>query len=436
MDISGKRILLLFIGLMLLVTMAVIVKHHHIFITKPAAESLPLEPTIDSLQIAAPPPTMLYGFVVDSMVIIEGKIKRNQNLSDILSSYNVSPEVIHELAKKSQKVFDVRKIGIHKKYTLICQPDSFNTAKCLVYEPNPLEYIVFDLNDTLQVYRTLRKVDTLERTMGGYITKSLYQDMVDKGASPQLVNDLVDVFGWQVDFFRVQKGDKFKLIYEETQVEGEFVGLGKVIGGYFEHFGNEYYAINYDQGKGHDFFDLEGNSLRKAFLRAPIEYTRISSRYSGRRYHPVLKRHVAHLGTDYAAPIGTPIRAVGDGTISEAAYGKYNGNFVKIKHNGTYSTQYLHMHKITRGIRPGVRVKKGQIIGYVGRTGLANGSHVCYRFWKNGKQVDALKVYIPPSQPIEEQNKFDFNYLKENIKTQLDYIPISPKTPKLLATSR
>jgi len=233
-----------------------------------------------------------------------------------------------------------------------------------------------------------------------------------------------------------KKGDKFKLIYEETLVEDEFVGLGKIIGGYFEHFGSEYYAINYDQGKGHDFFDLEGNSLRKAFLRAPIEYTRISSRYSGRRYHPVLKRHVAHLGTDYAAPRGTPIRAVGDGTISEAAYGKYNGNFVKIKHNGTYSTQYLHMHKITRGIRPGVRVKKGQIIGYVGRTGLANGSHVCYRFWKNGKQVDALKVYIPPSQPIEEQNKFDFNYLKENIKTQLDHIPISPKTPKLLARSK
>ena len=434
MDISGKRILFLFIGLILLVTIAVIVKNHHIF-TKPAAETLPLDSTIDSLQITPTPPKKLYGFVVDSMVIIEDKIRRNQNLSDILSSYNISPEVIHELAKKSRQVFDLRKIGINKKYTLICQSDSLNTAKCLIYEPNPLEYIVFDLNDTLRVYRELRKVDSLERTIGGYITTSLYQDMVDMGASPQLVNDLVDVFGWQVDFFRVQKGDKFKLIYEEIQVEGESVGLGKIIGAYFEHFGNVFYAINYDQGNGHDFFDLEGNSLRKAFLRAPIEYSRISSRYSGRRYHPVLKRHVAHLGTDYAAPRGTPIRAVGDGVITVATYGKYNGNFVKIRHNGTYSTQYLHMHKITRGIRPGVGVKKGQIIGYVGKTGLANGNHVCYRFWKNGKQVDALKVYIPPSQPVEEQNKIDFNILKENIKTKLDRIPISLKAPKLLARS-
>ena len=373
---------------------------------------------------------------MDSLLVIESKVRRNQNLAEILTDYNVPPSDINQLAIKSKGVFDLRKIGVNKKYTVICELDSQKTARLLVYEPNPVEFVVFNLHDSINVFKGLREIDTVERTLNGIITNSLYEEMMAQNASPQLVNDMVDVFGWQIDFFRIQKGDRFKLIFEETYVEGTSVGLGRILGAYFEHFDNKYYAVRFDQGNGEDFFDEEGNSLRKAFLRSPIQYTRISSRYSGRRYHPVLKRYKSHLGTDYVARKGTPIRSVGDGIIEKAHYGKYNGNFVKVKHNGTYSTQYLHMHKVATGIRPGVRVKMGQTIGYVGNTGLATGNHVCYRFWKNGIQVDALKVYIPPSEPIAEENLAEYTLHKDKVMGRLRAIIFEQHPTQIVANAQ
>jgi murein DD-endopeptidase MepM/ murein hydrolase activator NlpD len=214
------------------------------------------------------------------------------------------------------------------------------------------------------------------------------------------------------------------------------VGLGKIKGAFFEHYGNPYYAINYEQKSGIEYFDPDGKSLRKALLKYPVEFTRISSRYTGRRFHPVQKRYKAHLGTDFAAPTGTPIRSVGDGIILEARYGKYNGNYVKVKHNGIYSTQYLHMSKIARGIKPGTKVKQGQVIGYVGSTGLARGSHLCFRFWKNGVQVDALKVDLPASEPISDENKEEYDALKAGVIQQLDGISYPDPDKKLLARNR
>lgn len=382
------------------------------------------------------PQKKVFGVVVDSLLVIESKVRRNQNLAEILNDYNVPSADIYQLGIKSKGIFDLRKIGVNKKYTVICELDSQKTARLLVYEPNPVEFIVFNFHDSINVFKGLRAIDTVEMTLSGTINNSLYEEMMAQNASPQLVNDLVDVFGWQIDFFRIQKGDQFKLIYEETYVEGIPVGLGRILGAYFEHFGNKYYAVGYDQGKGEDFFDENGNSLRKAFLRAPIEYTRISSRYSGSRYHPVLKRYKSHLGTDYVAPKGTPIRSVGDGIVEKAEYGKYNGNFVKIKHNGTYSTQYLHMHKVASGIRPGVRVTMGQTIGYVGNTGLATGNHVCYRFWKNGIQVDALQVYIPPSEPISEENLQDYSPHMDKVIERLNAITIQEHPNHIVADAR
>ena len=242
------------------------------------------------------------------------------------------------------------------------------------------------------------------------------------GLSPQLTNEFVDVFAWQIDFFRLQKGDKFKLIYEDHLEEGESIGTGRIKSIYFEHFDNPYYAFYFDQGDGIDYFDEEGNSLRKALLKYPLDFTRISSRYSGNRYHPVQKRWKAHRGTDFAAPKGTPIRSVGVLIIFDARYCKYNGNFVKVKHYSTYTTQYLHMSKIKSGIKRGTKVKQGQIIGYVGSTGLAKGNHLCYRFWRNGVQIDALKVDLPPSAPISPENESNFNQRKLAMMTQLDAI--------------
>jgi len=391
---------------------------------------------MDSVEIVQPEPTLLYGIQVDSFNIIQSKVKRNENLSEILSRYNVGHEAIYHLAKASREVFDVRKIGYRKPYTIISAKDSLSTAKYLIYEPSLVDYVVFDLGDSINVTKHQKEITTIEKELSGVIDQSLAVSMDELGANPQLTNEFADIFAWQIDFFRLFPGDKFKLIYEEQQVEGEFVGLGKIKGAYFEHYGNPYYAINYEQKSGIEYFDPEGKSLRKALLKYPVEFTRISSRYTGRRFHPVQKRYKAHLGTDFAAPTGTPIRSVGDGIILEARYGKYNGNYVKVKHNGIYSTQYLHMSRIAKGVRPGTKVKQGQVIGYVGSTGLARGSHLCFRFWKNGVQVDALKVDLPASEPISEENLEEYNILKASVIRQLDDIPFNDPDKKLLARNR
>jgi murein DD-endopeptidase MepM/ murein hydrolase activator NlpD len=368
-------------------------------------------------------PSLLYGMVVDNLTVIEDKIKRNENLGDILTEYNVPASIIHQVSQLSRNIFDVRKIAPNKKYTLICDQDSLKTAKALVYEPNPIEYIVFRFEDTLWVDVCKRDVVIAEKSIAGEIKSNLSETIEELGISHELTNRFVDVFGWQVDFQRLQKGDKFKLIYEEAQVEGVSVGIKQINAIYFEHFGSPYYAFPFDQGEGVDYFDDEGKSLRKALLKYPIEFTRISSRYTMSRFHPVQKRWKAHLGTDFAAPRGTPIRTVGDGVVEEAQYKSNNGNYVKVRHNGTYTTQYLHMSKIADGIRAGMKIRQGQTIGYVGSTGLATGPHLCYRFWRNGVQVDALKVELPPSQPVKKDYIEAFESVKAELTKKLDAIP-------------
>jgi len=389
------------------------------------------EVVLDSLQqytVNIKAPNVLYGMVVDNYTVIEDKIKRNERLGDILEAYNVPANIIHQVSQLSRRVFDVRKIAPNKKYTLICGQDSLKTAKALVYEPNQIDYIVFRFEDTLWVDVCKRDVVILEKTMAGEIKSNLSETIEELGISHELTNKFVDIFGWQVDFQRLQKGDKFKLIYEEAQVEGVSVGIKQINGIYFEHSGSPYYAFPFDQGEGIDYFDDEGKSLRKALLKYPIEFTRISSRYTMNRFHPVQKRWKAHLGTDFAAPTGTPIRSVGDGIIDEAQYKSNNGNYVKIRHNGTYTTQYLHMSRIAEGVRAGTRVKQGQTIGYVGSTGLATGPHLCYRFWKNGVQVDALRVELPPSQPVKKDQMEAFDKVKQELTKKLEAIQLSNNT--------
>lgn len=375
-----------------------------------------------SLQVKEP--NILYGMVVDNYLVIEDKIKRNQNLGDILTAYNVPARLIHQVSQISHNVFDVRKIAPDKKYTLICNSDSAKTAKYLVYEPNPVEYVVFRFEDTLNVDVCQREVVTIQKSVSGIIQSSLSQTIEESGISYELTNKFVDIFAWQIDFQRLQKGDKFKLIYEETQVEGRTIGIKQINGIYFEHFGSDYYAIPFDQGNGLDYFDEEGKSLRKALLKYPIEFTRISSHYSMNRFHPVQKRWKAHLGTDFAAAVGTPIRTVGDGIVEEAQFKYNNGNYVKIKHNGTYTTQYLHMSRIATGIHAGMRIRQGETIGYVGSTGLATGPHLCYRFWKNGVQVDALKAELPASEPITKGYEEAYEKVKSQLIQRLKSIPL------------
>lgn len=370
-------------------------------------------------------PKVLYGMVVDNYEVVEDKVKRNQSLGKILEEYNVPANIIHQVSQLSSTIFDVRKIAPDKKYTLLCEGDSSKTAKVLVYEPNPIEYIVFRFEDTLWVDVCKRDVIIQEKAVTGEIKSNLSETIEELGISHELTNKFVDIFGWQVDFARLQKGDKFKLIYEEATVEGVSVGIKQINAIYFEHSSSPYYAFPFDQGEGVDYYDIEGKSLRKALLKYPIEFTRISSRFNLNRFHPVQKRYKAHLGTDFAAPTGTPIRSVGEGIVVEAQYKSNNGNYVKIRHNGTYTTQYLHMSRIAQNIRAGMRVHQGQTIGYVGSTGLASGPHLCYRFWRNGVQVDALRVDLPASEPVKKDHMDSFTKMKEELSRKLDQIPFT-----------
>ena len=420
-----------FLGVILLTISVVFVNRYYL------PSLVPSEVAFDSLQqytVRIKAPNVLYGMVVDNYTVIEDKVKRNEVLGDILEAYNVPANIIHQVSQLSRNVFDVRKIAPNKKYTLICAQDSLKTAKALVYEPNPIDYIVFRFEDTLWVDVCKRDVVILEKNIVGEIESNLSETIESLGISHELTNKFVDIFGWQVDFQRLQKGDKFKLIYEEAQVEGVSVGIKEINAIYFEHSGSPYYAFPFDQGEGVDYFDDEGKSLRKALLKYPIEFTRISSRYTMNRFHPVQKRWKAHLGTDFAAPTGTPIRSVGDGIIEEAQYKSNNGNYVKVRHNGTYTTQYLHMSRIAEGVRAGTRVRQGQTIGYVGSTGLATGPHLCYRFWKNGVQVDALRVELPPSQPVKKEQIEAFDKVKKELTQKLDSIQLSNKPQDTMAS--
>ncbi|WP_425636420.1 peptidoglycan DD-metalloendopeptidase family protein [Algoriphagus yeomjeoni] len=382
-------------------------------------------PLIDSLENQV----FLYGINVTGLNIVEGTVSKNQTLGSILAPFNVPYQIIDQIAKKSKEIFDVRGIAANRKFTVVTPADSAQAA-FFIYEPNPAEYVVFNL-DSIDIYKAEKPAEFRTKEAGGIINSNLSADMTGLGITYDIIDQFADLYGWSIDFGALQKGDKFKVSYQEKVIDGVVVGVSDIQTAFFEHKGTPYYAIPFEQNGEIAFFDQNGDSFKKAFLRDPLKYSRISSRYSLKRFHPVQKRYKAHLGTDYAAPTGTEIRSVGEGTITDARYSSANGNYVKIKHNGTYTTQYLHMSKIAKGIKPGTRIKQGQVIGYVGSTGLATGPHLCFRFWKNGKQEDWLREKIPPSEPISSANKLAFESTKAEYMERLATI-IIPGEPEIL----
>ncbi len=381
----------------------------------------------DAEEIDGWPPSLLpieidldeaYGIPIKEALIYKDFIETNQSLSDILSIFEVPYASINTLAKKAEKVFKVTRLRAEKPYLAVC--DSSKSIQYLIYEDTPTDFVVFNLHDTIDIYTCKKSVDTEIREASGVIESSLSKTLADQGLSQVLANSMSEVFAWSVNFFKIHKGDAFKIIYEAHLVEDQVVGVGEIKAAYFKHRGDEIYAIQFEQNGEKHYYDENGRGNRKAFLKAPLKYTRISSRFSKRRYHPVLKRYKGHFGTDYAAPAGTPIHSVADGVITKKGYGRGNGNYIKIKHDDTYSTQYLHMSKFGKGMRKGRKVKQGEVIGYVGSTGLATGPHLCFRFWKNGKQVDALKQKLPTSEPIKKKYLEAYTALKDSVKIRLD----------------
>jgi len=382
-------------------------------------------PLLDSLANQV----FLYGINVTGLNIVEGTVSENQTLGSILAPFNVPYQIIDQIAKKSKEIFDVRGIATNKKFTVVTPSDS-SQAQFFIYEPNPAEYVVFNL-DSIDIYKAEKPAEFRTKEAGGIINSNLSADMTSQGVTYDIIDQFADLYGWSIDFGALQKGDKYKVTYQEKVIDGIVVGVSDIKTAFFEHKGEPYYAIPFEQNGEVTFFDQNGDSFKKAFLRDPLKYSRISSRYNLRRYHPVQKRYKAHLGTDYAAPTGTEIRSIGEGTVTDARYTSANGNYVKIKHNGTYTTQYLHMSKIAKGLKPGARIKQGQVIGYVGSTGLATGPHLCFRFWKNGKQEDWLSEKIPPSEPISSKNKLAFESTKTEYLERLALIRL-PGEPEIL----
>jgi murein DD-endopeptidase MepM/ murein hydrolase activator NlpD len=367
-----------------------------------------------------------YGICVDSLVVISGKIEKGQAIGELLYLHHIDHPEIFKIEKASKDIFDLRRAKAGQNFTVLCLNDSAQKARYFIYEISDLEYVVYDLGDSLRIYKNQKEVETRIRKASGIIESSLWNALVGNNMSPNLVNELSsNIYAWTIDFFRVQKGDYFYIVFEERFVENKFIGIGRVYAANFNHQGQDYYAFYFEEEENFgDYFDENGGALRKAFLRAPLNYSRISSSFSKRRRHPVTGKIKPHLGTDYAAPTGTPILSTANGTITEARYKRNNGNYVKVRHNSTYSTQYLHMSKIKSGIRPGVRVKQGDVIGYVGSTGLATGPHVCYRFWKNGVQVNPYKQKLPPSKPVKEHNIQAYSELKDSLMSILNSIPL------------
>ncbi len=374
-------------------------------------------------KIVQPIPKIKYGYDNNLYEAKEFKIKRGDTFGAILEQNGIDyPEVytILQVIKKSE--VNIRKLKIGKPYTLLFTKDSIPKAHAFIYHPGVESYDVIQLKDSLYAKKVKKPVRVVELQATGVIASSLYDTMNASGYNSNLTYYLADVYAWTIDFNRLAKGDRFKVIYTERFVDDSIsIGIEKIKAAYFEHRNKPLYAFEFktDSIKGIvDYFDDNAKNLRRAFLKAPVSFSRISSRYNLKRRIAYYGRVKPHKGTDYAAAVGTPIMATANGTVTKASYSRGNGNYVKIKHNSTYATQYLHMKR--RKVRVGQYVKQGDVIGWVGMTGNTSGPHVCYRFWKNGRQVDPFRQKLPEAKPISKKLKDQFLTYIEPVKTQLN----------------
>lgn len=375
-----------------------------------------------------------YGIDIGDLYLCTEVIKPNENLGEILGRNGIPMQVVHELAERSSEVFDVRKIRPGKSYCIMRTQDSTQAVQYFVYEQDPVNYVVYEFGDSVKVRAGKKTIEHRPRAASGVIESSLWKTLTDNDLDPELAIRLSEILAWSVDFYRIQKGDQFKVLFEEKFVEGDRVGLGEVESVWFKHAGREFYALYYmSDDSTSDYFDADGNSMRKAFLKAPLQFRRVSSRFNRRRFHPILKRARPHLGTDYAAATGTPVWAIGDGVVTKAKYSRGGGNHVEIRHNGTYTTRYLHFSKFGPDIKTGSHVRQGQTIGYVGSTGLATGPHLHFEMIKNGQHIDGMQEELPPGDPISEECRSSFEVIRDQAIARLSTIPVGDESPEVSA---
>lgn len=385
--------------------------------------------TSDTLSVATEPANLLYGLVPDTFIPEAGRIGRNQLLSSLFLDKGFSYPEIDRILSNSSGTFNARKVRSGSNYTFFWSSDTASRPSFLVYEhDNTLSHIfslgrepgIIDYN-----HKTTREVKFVE----GVIESSLWGAMVAAGGNPMLAVELSEIYAWTIDFFGLQKGDKFKILYEEAYTGGKSAGITMIYGSIFTHAGREIVAIPFVQDSVVSYFDEDGNSLKKAFLKAPLRYSRISSGFSSARLHPILKIVRPHHGVDYAAPIGTPVVSIGDGRITSTAYEAGAGRIVRIRHNSVYSTAYLHLASFAKGIVAGAYVKQGDVIGYVGSSGLSTGPHLDFRFYRNGSPVNPLRVESPPVEPVSRENMERYLKTRDVVRSILTNYSMTTEGP-------
>ena len=380
---------------------------------------------IQTVEVIEPEEVYEFGFNLKDYFVKRDTIRKGDSFGEILQRNQIDYSKIFQIAQLTKDSFDITKLQIGKPYTLLCSNDSLQEPKCFIYQPTKTDYVVVNFQDSIHAYSSTKPIKYVEKEVSGIIESNISEALDKQGKSVILAYKMSDVYAWTIDFFRLQKNDKFKVIYTEKYIDDSiYAGIDNIKAAYFEHKGEPFYAFEFetDTVKGlKDYFSEDAKNLRRAFLKAPVEYKRISSRYNlNRRIALYGNRVRPHKGTDFAADIGTPIRSTANGTVIESAKRGGNGNYVKVKHNSTYTTQYLHMRN--RAVKVGDFVKQGDVIGYVGMTGNTSGPHVCYRFWKNGKQVDPFKQKLPEAEPISDSLKAEYLDFIKPIKIQLDNI--------------
>ncbi len=382
--------------------------------------------------------TKQFGFELDNYKVKYDTVRRGDSFGELMLLHKVDYPKIAKISQDFQDTFDARKIRVGNPYMILQSKDTSEIAQIFIYENDAINYTVVDLRDSVTAYRDKKDVKYVEREASGVIETSLSEAILAQGIDYNVTNNLSEVYAWTVDFFKLQKGDKFKVIYKEKFINDSiYAGAEPIEAAYFEHNGKPIYAFAYENDSLKslvDYYDEEANNLRRTFLRAPLKFGRMSSRYNLKRrirYYGYKVR--PHKGTDYAAPVGTPILATADGIVSESTRKRGNGRYVKIRHNGTYSTQYLHMRK--QKVKRGEHVRQGDVIGWIGMTGNTGGPHVCYRFWKNGRQVDPLREDLPKAEPLAEALRPDYFEFVNPKKKQLDCIEYIETPAKEILTA-
>ncbi|MBN2275700.1 MAG: peptidoglycan DD-metalloendopeptidase family protein [Bacteroidales bacterium] len=363
--------------------------------------------------VIAESPVLLFGIPVDSFYTETGIVRRNQIPAQIMGEYNLPRGAMARLITLDRDEFDMRKIKAGNHFTVFLTRDSSSLLQYFVYEHSPVDFSIFDFTDSLRIIGFKKSIDPVEKRVCGRIETSLWNTIMDHDLNPMLALELSDIYAWTVDFFGIQPGDSFSVVYDELYVDTMSVGIGKIHAACFRQNGREYYAIPFVQDSVESYYDADGSSLRRTFLKAPLHFRRISSRFSHSRLHPILRIRRPHHGVDYAAPVGTPVFAIGDGKVLQAVYRGQAGRLVKIRHNSVYTSAYLHLSRFGKDIRPGAFVRQGQVIGYVGSTGLSTGPHLDFRVYKNGSAIDPLKMESPPVEPVKPGNWLAFDAVKE-----------------------